>query len=185
MQNPVVETGDFIHSFEFIYDGIGIQTVLSDTAGSLERLYLAGTGVELTGQVFVSALTGLDVNKLHRGTLVRTGSSIELFINDAPKGTMSRSSPVVFNAIAGNHNLTDRFFDGILANIDLGNGNAWKLDLATGNTEQAANGNNLLTYVGIPNSNRELFEFNAATDPDQWENISPSVQVLPAIIQVA
>jgi hypothetical protein len=40
---------------------------------------------------------------------------------------------------------------------------------------------NSLTYVGIPTTNRELFQF----DTPNWDNISPAPQVLPATLEVA
>jgi hypothetical protein len=55
------------------------------------------------------------------------------------------------------------------------------LGLATGNSEPSAEASNTITYVNIPDSNRELFQ-NAVT---QWDNISPLPQELPAVIEIA
>ena len=57
------------------------------------------------------------------------------------------------------------------------------LGLAAENSEPSAEGNNTITYVNIPNSNRELYQLSV--DETQWDNISPSPQELPSVIEIA
>jgi hypothetical protein len=86
--------------------------------------------------------------------------------------------------LLGKRNAASNYYNGILANpvaTISGVTTTNTLGLATGNSEPSAEANNTITYVNIPDSNRELFQ-NAVT---QWDNISPLPQELPAVIEIA
>lgn len=78
------------------------------------------------------------------------------------------------------------FYNGILANpvatissVTTTN----TLGLSTGNSEPSEEANNTITYVDIPDSDRESFQLSG--DKTQWDNISPLPQELPAVIEIA
>lgn len=57
------------------------------------------------------------------------------------------------------------------------------LNEPTANSELSEQGNNTANYIAIPTTDRE--EFKLSSDKGQWDNISPEVQQLPAVIEIA
>jgi hypothetical protein len=187
MQNPVVETGDFSHSFEFATtNSADEQGVFGHIAAQFNFLRLRADG---RFQIRTATGTALTFNTpastnqdgaLNTGTISRVSGVISLSVNGEDLGSMADSGTFTVSILFASANTTVpvSFFDGVGANVDLGNGNAWPINQATSNTEQSAGGGNLLTYVGSPDT--ELFTLNTSTTPDQWENDDKS-----RIIQIA
>ncbi|HHZ71335.1 MAG TPA: hypothetical protein EYN54_13905 [Methylococcaceae bacterium] len=125
------------------------------------------------------------------GSMKLDGNSVSLG-SGYPKDGKLHEIELTYNgaasvSILGSFNtLVSGFYNGILANpvaTISGVTTTNTLGLATGNSEPSAEANNTITYVNIPDSNRE--EFQLSGDETQWDNISPPVQVLPAVIEIA
>lgn len=126
--------------------------------------------------------------KLHKVGYCLIGNQLSFFFDDALLDTKTVIPYVgVNNFLIGTSNSLNTYFGGIIANAKLtdltnpANNQTYKLDQATGNVEASQEGNHTLTYVNIPESNRELFE----SSDIGWDNISPMPQELPAQIEVA
>ncbi len=181
---PVVETGDFEWSFDIVIPATstGRQIIASGLLGNNNSIVLDvfGSSVRAFAYIGTSITTILERNFVRDGTLQHvslgfTGTTITLSLNG---GTLSTSTWL----LDGNQDIAligtrlGTHFNGIIANVDLGNGNKWALDKdGATTTEQAVNGNNLLTRVNVSAGDVELFTLNTATNPDQWENFNQTV----------
>ena len=146
--------------------------------------------IRLVGDNGVSYTAATDIGdgKLHSLEFIGTTTTGELFVDGISQGVTAGDYSVFKIDVIGDYLglATPRFFDGIIADAELetqGVTTSWKLDEPTSNTEVNAEGGNTLTYTNIPTSDRELFELN--NTGTQWDNISPPVQQLPAVIEIA
>jgi len=143
------------------------------------------------GYVLVESFDGLLDPNSTIGTMILDGVSVPLVGTAYPTDDKLHTMKLIFNAKAmikfiGSRFTIEEFYDGIIANTKATISSVTtthSLDLATGNSEQSTESSNILTYVNIPDTNRELFRLSA--DNTQWNNISPPTQVLPAVIEVA
>jgi hypothetical protein len=125
------------------------------------------------------------------GTMFLDGVSVPLVGTPYPDDDKLHTMKLVFNATArikvlGSRFSIEEYFDGIIANPKATISSVTtthSLDLATGNTEQSEESSNIITYVNIPDTNRELFQLSQ--DETQWDNISPPTQVLQSVIEIA
>lgn len=62
------------------------------------------------------------------------------------------------------------------------NNQSYELGLSAGDLESSVEGGDTITYLNIPDTNRELYQFDSV---DTWNNINPPVQLLPSSIEVS
>jgi len=117
----------------------------------------AGTSylVEIVVSNYVSGQINLQVK----------GTSAETLISN-----QSTSNSFIFTTISSNTTFEVQRTAGTIADMDV-------------NISIREIQSNAVTYEFIPAANRE--EFQLSDDATQWDNISPPVQVLPAVIEIA
>ncbi len=124
------------------------------------------------------------LNKLSTIRVERTGSNGTITVDGVVEFSGAVPTGGCTIEVVGRSNTL--YGDDILANVIINNNGtpaSWNIDKATSNTETNNEGGNILTYNNIPTSDRELFQLNGAQT--QWDNISPPVQQLPAVIVIA
>lgn len=176
LQNPVVETGDFSHSFKFSVSAYN-SIILGRSGSGADFVYILPDGtirVRIADSNGNSTLT-VTLNDLHSATLSRVGSLVTLVVDGVQFVSYTNSGSYTIDLIG---NFSTIYFNGYVSNVDLGNGNDWKLERDPENAEQAVNGNNLLTYVNIPTGlpSRELFTLNQAGT--QWDGNNGTTLVI-------
>tara|TARA_R110000851_G_scaffold261489_1_gene414042 strand:- start:404 stop:1039 length:636 start_codon:yes stop_codon:yes gene_type:complete len=158
-------TGSFTTAREYFFRSTGSDflVVWSDLTW-----YFAGCTVTVDGVPVVSLTTSAySDNKLHKIKVTFT-SSMSLTVLGARLDSLGSGVPgIITNPVA------------TIGGVTTTN----TLSLPTGNSEPSTEGNNTITYVNIPNSNRELYQLSV--DETQWGNISPSPQELPSVIEIA
>ena len=190
---PLVFTGDYEIEIEFSSTASSLQVLLGSSLSTNNYLRLNSSGnIDFKssndgGNSIISA-TSYNDGKLHTARATRVGTTLQLFVDGVSVGS---STVFVINDnydLLGNY-VANNYFDGIPVNPKFTDNSGapvtttFKLDRPTGNTELSAEGNNTLTYVNIPESNRELYQLSG--DKTQWNNISSLPQELPAIIEIA
>jgi hypothetical protein len=173
---PLINNGIFGHV------SLSNSYMRINPAGSIRVVSNSGSSYEV--------MTGAGDGILHEIKFVGTLTTGELFVDDISLGVLPGDFSSFDIGVIGDYLgiPTPRFFNGIMSNprfTDTGAATTttFKLDQATGNSEASVEANNTLTYVNIPESNRELFQLSE--DETQWDNISPPVQVLPAVMVIA
>lgn len=187
LSTPWVATGDFEITIEFSATSTSLGVLVGNSASANPNIRIGANGViSINLSVGASGAGVYNDGKLHKLVLRVTGSNVLLTVDGVTEiNTTMTPSSITFDVLG--ENTFGNYFNGILANTKLndlaqsGNTFTFALDEPTSNTETAAEGGNSITYVGIPTTNRELFQLNVT----QWDNISPPVQVLPATIVVA
>ena len=158
-----------VSSTETISDG--------ETASNRLRIQLASDGtyrfpspsaatLEVDGVVINSSSTYPVDGKQHKAKFTGVGTGVLKYLG-VRYTIASYYSGIISNPIAT--------ISGVKTTNTLG--------LATGNSEPSAEANNTITYINIPDSNRELYQLSV--DETQWNNISPSPQELPSVIEIA
>ena len=178
-QNPVVETGDFEFSFLFATTSTSIGWIFTGIGSNFVRLQ--GTGelrLRINNGVTTSTVTTsaqYNDGTLHSGVAKLESGTLSITVDGVTNSVASSIFPtgMTIAEIGGSAGNT---FDGYLADVDLGNGNSWTLgEDSTTTTEQAVNGNNLLTRVNVAQADVELFTLNTSTNPEQWENAGQTI----------
>lgn len=193
MQNPIIETGDLSYKVDFLTSSGAAQKILqlyTDTPAQKMALQLEPGGFvkfstdgNTPGQGAVNRADGV-LHELRLDVNVTTGA-FTVFVDGNVEYTGTHDSPALlsqsFDLDIGRRRdntaaPSSEYFDGIIADVDLGNGNTWKLskDGAT-TTEQSSGGANILTRVNVAAVDVELFTLNTSTTPDQWENPDKTV----------
>lgn len=171
-QNPVVESGDLDWSFDFSTATTSTQVLAGNSSGTtFIQLRALGTQIRYRTNGVSSTFTVPQYadSTLRTCRFIVTGTSVELILVGISYGSLTCGVGAELDVIGSL--VTTNFLSGIIANVDLGNGNKWAMnkDGAT-TTEQAENGSNLLTRVNVSAGDVELFTLNTDTDPDQWES---------------
>ena len=186
---PLVFNGDFSIDVEFATT-VG-NTMIVSGGNSTNGLEIY---VSLDGFIFVYREGVIDVilankdyadGKLHTLNLTRVGDSATITLDDEFSATDDVIGTCNINVIGRRLGFAN-WFDGVISNPAFNNNGTtttFKLDQSTGTTENSLEANNSLTYINMPEANRELFQLS--DDKTQWDNISPPVQVLPSVIEVA
>jgi len=188
LNTHVTFAGDFEIEFEFTYSlntgailgGGGAGNELRFDPNNNRFRFIANGG--FTNLVITSV--NYNIGTLYKCTLRRVTGLVSLEINGETP-TTSNAQPFLITHV-GQNGAGSIHFNGIIANPKLtdlvtpANNQTYALGQATGNTETSAEGGDTITYVNVPESNRELFEFDGVTT---WDNISPEPQTLPATIE--
>lgn len=186
LENPVIETGDFEISLDmYTASSSSLQTLIGTPTGSdsffrLDNISISAViKVKLGGVELPIPAATLTLNKLHNLRISRVGTTFTVHVDGTESGSETNAAWGADFEIGkiGTLGSNLQFFDGIIANVDLGNGNAWKINKPTGNIEPSAGGGNDLTYVNAPDSIRELFTFNQSVTPNRW--VSGGLWTLP------
>lgn len=166
---PITFAGDFeIEVDVSLTDVTADQTIIGNSLDPRGFIRLAATNgmVDINFTVSGSSTEFNTPNiadgKFHNIRLTNTSGTLECFVDNISYGTATPSdiSNINFDRIG---NKTSNFFGGIIANVkfkDLAtppNSVSFKLDRPTGSTETSVEGNAVITYVNIPESDRELF----------------------------
>ena len=120
--------------------------------------------VLLTRNSFIIALDGV-VTSIATGTPSAFSGSEESYI--------------------GSRDGSSNFVNGLIKNVRLkdlevpANNQSYNLDSPTGNTEISTEGGNSLSYINVPDSQREPYQLDSG---DVWNNISPMSPLLPLSI---
>ena len=197
LATPITFSGDFEFECEFSTTSTSFQYFTGVAVGFNNFIALRGSSSRIEvrtggGTTLVFQPPTLTDGKLH-SLAVRRSSGVTVAIVDGVTyseivaatntGTLiaeligQNAASSYFNGIIANTKFTDLSGAPVTTTFTLGNG---PLD---GDTEVSLEGNNSLTYVFIPAANRE--EFQLSDDATQWDNISPPVQLLPAVIEIA
>lgn len=126
------------------------STVLATKDGQI-RTY----GVELSGNDFLFQENGVTIDT----------------VTDA----VAAAKTLTLDAVAQSNGAD--FFDGIYADpkvadlVNASNSESWKIDKATGNTEQSSSGNNILTLEFVPDADRGLLRLNTSVTPERWVGV--------------
>ena len=190
--SAITYTGDFevggkftMPSGVFSYSLIGHdETNRVDIDSTSERFRFINGGDTNT---FNGALTGLVAGSLNSWYVTLSGTTLELFINDISKGTAFTTTDFTASFIGTTDGLTRLYF-GIEADVYFINklsspvSTTFKINTPTGSVENSLEGNNTLNYVGVPESERELYQLSS--DRSQWDNINPVSQILPSPIVI-
>ncbi len=184
-------TGDFRVTvcFTAIEDSSNVHYVFS---GGLDLIVSSVDGLflEISASPTVKLCSGWFFDgKYHTVSITRVGGGVSTVIDGVPGAQFTPTTLVGCRVSHIGMNVNSSYYyAGIIANAgfeDLsvpGNSQTYKLGVISGNTETSQEGNHTITLNGIPESNRELFEFDGVKT---WNNTSPLPQKLPATIEVA
>lgn len=176
---PVVFMGDFEVEVEFSTTvSSGFPALLStEDSDNGHVLYVIGSSGTLTLQsddtvttVFTQPAGVVNDGVLHTAKIRREGSTYYVSVDGGAEASSTLAGVPTDAIIIGAKKTAGAlgtYFDGILANVvftDLSGAEpvttTFVLGEGTGNTENSVEGNNTLTYVNIPESNRELFSMS-------------------------
>lgn len=182
-QNDIVigSGDDFRFTQEVMFSSNGGHLVCNSVAGTDRIGILNGDlFINVTNLGALSDVSFITDNKLHVAISERISGVFTFTVDDVQLLSAANSNSLTINTIGGKISVATSvpYFEGIIANPDLGGGNAWKLDQNPENTEQSSGGNNLLTYVNIPTGlpSRELFTLNQAGT--QWDGNNGTTLVI-------
>jgi hypothetical protein len=173
INNTIAFSGDFEIELDFATSqtgGAGMLLIGDDHANSIYvRTDPAGTiKVWLDGAGYIFSVGTYTDGELHNLIIRQTGTSMVLILDG-----VSTSAQAVVPYTGGNDffigswtNATDKYFDGVIANVKLTDHvtsvvTTFGLDTATGTSESSDEGNNSVTYVNVSESNRHEFTFIA------------------------
>ena len=189
LDTAIVCTDDFSVKFKFASSVASASSVCGGASGASHITINTDLTIRIrinNASTLSSVVTGIDDGKLHEGEFVRTGSGGELFIDGISFEVFGSVNTGTFTIdfIAQQNGFTR--FNGILADFSNDNNGtitSWNLDEETASTETSNQGGSDLTYQNQALAKRELFELSGGQT--QWDNISPPVQQLPAVIEIA
>lgn len=180
IQTPIIEAGAFSHTYRcqlpasgayIVADNTPITGVSGFSIHSGGGLYISGSSIVWENNIFTAVTAALGDGMFHEFGLRRdTSNNLTLSFDGVDLDTVVSGAVFTFNSI-GSKNGTPTsipFFDGYMLGVDFGNGNAWELSTATGNSEQAASGSNLLTFVNLPEALRSEFTLDDSVQPNRW-----------------
>jgi len=201
LETPITLTGDFEIEVWFSSTSVAASmnlisgtivtedTIILDFTSSNTIRAFAYVGTTLQPITSTSSLPYLD-GKLRTAGIRYTGTTVELLVD----GVVMSSGTWALN---GNQNIaysgaragTTNYLDSILSNLKITDKSGaedvtttFALDSGKGvTTENSLENNNSLTRINVADEDIELFEKSG----NQWGNISPLPQELPAVIQIA
>ena len=171
MAAPITFSGDFEIEVEFyIADVSSIASaamIFGNSADWRGNVLFVTSGGDLIirsdNDVTISVSNVITSSKLHKIKYIKSGSSIQGFLNGTEILLPTAFGTINFNMI-GSRYTGEYFFEGIIANVKFTDQSGasdvvttFKLDQATANTESSVEGNNSVTYVNIPQSARDLY----------------------------
>lgn len=112
--------GDFEIEFNFSTTAATTQVLVGEVGANRNFVALISTSalqVKIdTVQVINVSTSAYRDGKLHAGRVVRTGSSVELFVDGVSIGSGTSSNNFIINAV-GAHNTPAALFNGIISNV--------------------------------------------------------------------
>ena len=146
MAAPITFSGDFEIEVEFSTTMTGDGMVIGYSSGSSSFINIHQSSGLLRANIFGTSIYSssiVNTGKLEKIKVVRTGTTLNLFINNTLEATATGASSgsVIFNRL-GLWNVSAYYFDGIIANAKFTDKSGatdvvttFKLDQATANTE--------------------------------------------------
>ena len=177
LSTAVIFTGDFTINVKLATTAVSGAMIFSGGTGATGLELYKNTSGTLTlyyagAAVFTVVAANVEDGKLHTASITRVGSTLTLTAGAASGSTTSITGNVQVTH-AGSRDGTGFYFDGNIADLGFidqsGAGDVpttFRLDQATGTTENSIEGNNSITYVNIPESIREPLALDE--DAGEW-----------------
>jgi len=173
LENTWTATGDFLAGAEVILPTAATTfTILGQSASAANFFQILSTGfasINIGGLQVTSTVATTKDNKFRRYDVELLGDDFKFMeegvVIDTVTDAVAAANSFVIDALAVSNGAL--FFDNVFANPKLQDNSTssntfnWRIKEPTGNTEQALEGSNLLTYNNIPTNvpDREEFTF--------------------------